>query len=97
MNWTYNKIYFLWTWIYFQVKLLESLQKMDRETFETNFASEMTFTTVLSDQTEVTLTGGGSEVPVSYEDRMEYCRLVQAVRMNENKEQVRKWLKCRHD
>ncbi|XP_033636883.1 E3 ubiquitin-protein ligase HECTD3-like [Asterias rubens] len=70
------------------VKLLESFQKMDKETFETNFASEMTFTTVLSDQSEVMLTSRGSEAAVAYEDRMEWCRLVQSVRMNENKDQV---------
>ena len=71
-----------------QVKLLESFQRMDQETYETNFASELTFTTVLSDQSEIELVSGGSEVPVTYEDRLEYCRLVQNARMDESKEQV---------
>ena len=71
------------------MKLLESFQKMDKETFETNVASEMTFTTVLSDQSEVMLTSRGSEAAVAYEDRMEWCLLVQSVRMNENKDQVK--------
>ncbi|XP_038067988.1 E3 ubiquitin-protein ligase HECTD3-like [Patiria miniata] len=70
------------------VKLLESFQRMDKETYEANFASELTFTTMLSDQSEVELVTKGSEVNVTYEDRLEYCRLVQAARMDENKEQV---------
>lgn len=71
-----------------QVKLLEVMEGMDRETFEFKFGKELTFTTVLSDQQVVELIPGGTGVVVGYEDRSRFIQLVQKARLEESKEQV---------
>lgn len=71
-----------------QVKLLEVMEGMDRETFEFKFGKELTFTTVLSDQQVVELIPGGAGVVVGYEDRSRFIQLVQKARLEESKEQV---------
>ncbi|XP_048588290.1 E3 ubiquitin-protein ligase HECTD3-like isoform X2 [Nematostella vectensis] len=71
-----------------QVKLLETLESMDRETFDTKFSGVLTFTAVLSDNTLISLAPGGAERYVDFEERKEYCRLVQEARMFESKLQV---------
>ncbi|XP_056389086.1 E3 ubiquitin-protein ligase HECTD3 [Hyla sarda] len=70
------------------VKLLEMIELMDKETFEFKFGGELTYTTVLSDQKMVELIPGGSNISVRYEDRMEFIRMVQKARLEENKEQI---------
>lgn len=71
-----------------QVKLLEVMEGMDKETFEFKFGKELTFTTVLSDQQVVELIPGGAGIVVGYEDRCRFIQLVQKTRLEESKEQV---------
>ncbi|NXU16140.1 HECD3 ligase, partial [Pardalotus punctatus] len=70
------------------VKLLEVLEKVDKEGFEFMFGRELTYTTVLSDQRMVELIPNGSNTAVRYEDRREFIRLVQKARLEESKEQI---------
>ncbi|KAL2301823.1 hypothetical protein Nmel_011222 [Mimus melanotis] len=70
------------------VKLLEVLERVDKEGFEFMFGRELTYTTVLSDQRMVELIPNGSNTAVRYEDRKEFIRLVQKARLEESKEQV---------
>lgn len=71
-----------------QVKLLEVMEGVDKETFEFKFGKELTFTTVLSDQQVVELIPGGTGIVVGYEDRLRFIQLVQKARLEESKEQV---------
>jgi E3 ubiquitin-protein ligase HECTD3 len=71
-----------------QVKLLEVMEGMDKDTFEFKFGKELTFTTVLSDQKVVELIPGGTGIVVGYEDRSRFVQLVQKARLEESKEQV---------
>ena len=64
------------------------MEKMDKESFEAHFAGELTYTTVLSDHRLMELKEDGSGVKVQYEDRMEFCKLMQAARMHESSTQV---------
>lgn len=73
-----------------QVKLLEVMEGVDKETFEFKFGKELTFTTVLSDQQVVELVPGGTGIVVEYEDRSRFIQLVQKARLEESKEQVGK-------
>ncbi|NXY36711.1 HECD3 ligase, partial [Pomatorhinus ruficollis] len=70
------------------VKLLEMLERVDKEGFEFMFGKELTYTTVLSDQRMVELIPNGSNTAVRYEDRKEFIRLVQKARLEESKEQI---------
>ncbi|KAM6261805.1 E3 ubiquitin-protein ligase HECTD3-like isoform 2-T2 [Porphyrio hochstetteri] len=70
------------------VKLLEVLERVDREAFEFMFGRELTYTIVLSDQRMVELIPNGSSTVVRYEDRKEFIRLVQKARLEESKEQI---------
>ncbi|XP_068728218.1 E3 ubiquitin-protein ligase HECTD3-like [Montipora capricornis] len=71
-----------------QVKLLESLESMDKDSFDMKFGGVLTYTTVLSDSTLVNLVPGGVDKFVDYEDRIEYIKLVQSCRMSEGKQQI---------
>lgn len=71
-----------------QVKLLEVMEGVDKETFEFKFGKELTFTTVLSDQQVVELIPGGTGIVVEYEDRSRFIQLVRKARLEESKEQV---------
>ncbi|XP_008290022.1 E3 ubiquitin-protein ligase HECTD3 [Stegastes partitus] len=70
------------------VNQLDSMENMDRETFEFMFGEELEYTTLLSDGQMVELIPGGSNVPVRYEDRSEFSRLVQKARLEESKQQI---------
>ncbi|XP_019386162.1 PREDICTED: E3 ubiquitin-protein ligase HECTD3-like, partial [Crocodylus porosus] len=70
------------------VKFLEAVEGMDRETFESEFGDELTYTTVLSDQRTVELIPNGSQIAVRYEDRQEFVRLVRTARLEESTEQI---------
>lgn len=71
-----------------QVKLLESLETMDKESFDMKFGGVLTYTIVLSDNTLVNLVPGGADKFVEYEERTEYIRLVRNCRMGEGKQQI---------
>ncbi|XP_075280738.1 E3 ubiquitin-protein ligase HECTD3 isoform X3 [Opisthocomus hoazin] len=70
------------------VKLLEMLERVDREAFEFIFGRELTYTAVLSDQRMVELIPKGSSTVVRYEDRRDFIHLVRKARLEESKEQI---------
>lgn len=61
---------------------------MDQATFEFRFGEELVYTTLLSDGQMAELIPGGSNVAVRYEDRGDFIRLVQKVRLEESRQQV---------
>ncbi|XP_013403036.1 E3 ubiquitin-protein ligase HECTD3 isoform X2 [Lingula anatina] len=71
-----------------EVRVLETMETLDQETFEAHFGEDRTWTTVLSDGTPLPLKSADSDSAVQYEDRVEYIKLVQEARMNECEEQV---------
>ncbi|CAN9503008.1 unnamed protein product [Ophioblennius macclurei] len=70
------------------VNLLEAMENSDKETFDFQFGEELVYTTLLTDGQMVELIPGGSSVPVRYEDRLEFIRLVQKARLEESKQQI---------
>ena len=66
-----------------EVKFIDSIEGMDRDTFESSFAGVLNYTTVLSNGETVPLIPN-SEKLVTYEERFEYCKLVKKRRMEEN-------------
>uniref|UniRef100_A0A1A8KF71 HECT domain containing 3 n=1 Tax=Nothobranchius kuhntae TaxID=321403 RepID=A0A1A8KF71_NOTKU len=70
------------------VNLLEAMENMDKDTFEFRFGEELVFTTPLIDGQITELVPSGSNVSVRYEDRKEFIRLVQKVRLEESKQQI---------
>ncbi|XP_074642491.1 E3 ubiquitin-protein ligase HECTD3-like [Tubulanus polymorphus] len=71
-----------------EVKLIESMIMMDEETFVAHFGDYLMWCTVLSDGTTVELKPNGANIPVLYDERNEFCRQVQKLRMTEADEQV---------
>lgn len=71
-----------------EVKLIESIESMDRERFESTFEGVLNFTTVLSGGATVNLLSTTEERWVTYDDRLEYCELVKQVRLKESEKQV---------
>ena len=69
-----------------EVKLIDSLETMSKEKFDA-FAGALDYSTVLSNGDTVSLIGDGEKM-VTYEDRLEYCRLVKERRMAESKAQL---------
>jgi E3 ubiquitin-protein ligase HECTD3 len=71
-----------------EVKLIDSLEGMTREIFDSTFADILNFTAVLSNGETVDLVPNGENRYVTYDDRLEYCQLVKDVRMKESKAQI---------
>lgn len=71
-----------------EVKLIDSIESMESSVFNSTFAGVLNFTTVLSNGKTVPLIPGGEDRYVTYEDRLEYCRLVKKARMSEGKAQI---------
>ena len=71
-----------------EVKLIDSIETMEKELFNTTFAGALNFTTVLSNGVTVNLVPGGDDRYVTYEDRLEYCQLVKQIRMKEGEAQI---------
>lgn len=67
---------------------MESMELMDKETFDAHFGQERTWTTVTSDGTLVPLKPNGADIQVQYEDRIEYIKMVQQARLTESDAQV---------
>ncbi len=65
-----------------EVKLVDSIETMSKEKFDSAFAGALTFTAVLSGGETVPLLDDG-EMLVTYEDRLRYCELVKEARMKE--------------
>lgn len=74
-----------------EVKFINSIETMSREVFEASFEGALKFTTVLSNGSTVSLLPGedGEKKLVTYDTRMEYCKLAKERRMNESKEQIK--------
>lgn len=71
-----------------ELKLIDSIETMSRETFESSFEGALKFTAVLSDGETVSLCPGGAEKLVTYDNRKEYCEMVKVTRMDESKKQI---------
>ena len=71
-----------------EVKFMDSIESMSREKFEESFEGALKFTTVLSDGETIPLVSGGAEKLVTFNNRMEYCKMVKEKRMNENNSQI---------
>ena len=71
-----------------EVKLIDSIEGMEREKFERTFLGVLNYTTVLSNGDTVDLVPEGEDRLVGYDDRLEYCRLVKEVRMKESENQI---------
>jgi E3 ubiquitin-protein ligase HECTD3 len=71
-----------------QVKLLETIEKLDKTEYDENYSAEITWSCTLSDGTQHKLVEEGQLKPVQYEERLEYCEQVKAVRMGESDKQV---------
>ncbi len=65
-----------------EVKLIDSIETMSKEKFDASFAGALDYSTVLSNGDTVPLLGTGEKL-VTYEQRLEYCRLVKETRMAE--------------
>ena len=61
---------------------------MTEEEFSQLYASDLDFTTGLSDGRVVEVKDGGSKILVGYNGRYEYCELVKRTRMMEFSDQV---------
>lgn len=70
------------------VKLVNSLEDMDKRKFEEKFGHILTYTAVLSNGTICQLTANGEDQLVTYEDRFRYIELVKNVRMSESQQQI---------
>lgn len=80
-----------------QVKLVNNLRVVDEETFQANFAGQLTYVTALSGDSLVELVETGVTVEVNFDERIEYCKLVETTRMSESKKQVLRKTLARND
>ena len=71
-----------------EVRFIESIEMMSKERFNEAFAGALNYTTVLSGGETASLVVDGTEQLVTYDDRLEYCRLVKEKRMSESTKQV---------
>ena len=72
-----------------QVKLIDTLEKIDKSEYEQKYGGEMTWSCTLSDGTQHKLQPNGNLKPVTYEERIEYCDKVKKIRLSESDKQVR--------
>ncbi|PIK42263.1 putative E3 ubiquitin-protein ligase HECTD3 [Apostichopus japonicus] len=70
------------------VKLVNNLRVVDEETFQANFAGQLTYVTALSGDSLVELVETGATVEVNFDERIEYCKMVETTRMSESKKQI---------
>ena len=73
-----------------EVRVLDSIERMDKNEYENKFANEKTWSCTLSDGTNYDLKPNGSQLPVLYEERVEYCEAVKKARLSESDRQVNK-------
>ena len=71
-----------------EVKLVDSIETMSRIDFDASFAGMLHYNVVLSNGETVPLVPNGDERPVTYDERLEYCRLVKEKRMGEGEVQI---------
>lgn len=70
------------------VKVLNSIESMSENEFQSFFGGEIYWTAILSDGSEVELSMDGSHNLVTYEDRFHYCKQVKKIRMAESDKQI---------
>jgi other hect domain ubiquitin protein ligase E3 len=71
------------------LSLLKLLSNSSREQLEELCtATAMTFTTTLTDKSRALLLAGGDRVPVTWHNRVEYCRLAEQARLDESRRQT---------
>lgn len=71
-----------------EVRFIDSFETMSQEKFEDAFAGALKYTTVLSNGETIPLISNDSEKLVTFENRLEYSKLVKEKRMNESKAQI---------
>ena len=71
-----------------EVKFIDSIETMSKEKFEESFKGVLKLTTVLSNGETISLVPDGAEKLVTYDNRLEYCKMVKEQRLNENKFQI---------
>eukprot|EP00794_Sanderia_malayensis_P008206 gene8206-9086_t len=71
-----------------EVKLHETIEVLDKETFDEKFGGDLKYSTLLSDGSVYQLKDRGQETDVLYEDRLGYLKSVRQARMNECKDQI---------
>lgn len=71
-----------------EVKLLDTLSKIDKDEYELKYAKERTWSCILSDGSCVELRDNGLNEYVLYEDRLEYVEKVKEIRLNESNKQL---------
>ena len=72
------------------MKLLDTLESMDEESFDVHFNERM-WTVTLSNGETAELVPDGANKPLHYEERMEYGKLAKERRMSESHNQVSLW------
>lgn len=75
-----------------QVKLIDTLEKIDKLEYELKYANELNWSCTLSDGSLFKLQPSinGNIGTVSYEERLDYCEKVKKIRLCESDKQV-KW------
>ena len=71
-----------------EVKFVDSIETMSREKFDESFNGVLKFTTVLSNGEAISLIPDGAEKQVTYDNRLEYCKMVKEKRLSENTFQI---------
>jgi E3 ubiquitin-protein ligase HECTD3 len=68
-----------------QVKLIDSLERMDRDEYDLKYSGELTWSCTLSDGSlyKMKEKGGG----VSFDERLDYCEQVKKIRLSESDKQ----------
>lgn len=75
----------------FQVTSLDNLRQIDKDGIDSSTFNDLffeTFTVVSLDNRVKELVPGGSDIPVLFENRLEYCDLIMAYRLREIQEPV---------
>ena len=73
-----------------QVKLIDTLEKIDKLEYELKYANELTWSCTLSDGSLFKLqpSTNGNFKTVTYEERLDYCEKVKKIRLGESDKQV---------
>lgn len=61
----------------------------DEQSFYQHFADTLTFSTTLSDQTQIDLKPKGQTIQVNFNERLQYAQAVENARLNESREQIK--------
>ncbi len=71
-----------------EVKLLDSIEKMSKSDYDLKYASEITWSCILSDGTLYKFEQNGHLKNVAYEERLDYCEKVKKIRLSESDKQI---------